>query len=125
MLQVRDDMRLNRRLIFTLFIVLICLPACSSVNAVKIIKHEIVVAEYTADVSQSTATVEGQAQNTFLWPLGYCKICVTFYDYAGNSLGVFSDSIERLESGQVWNFSVALTGGDAWKVARYDISVCN
>ena len=108
-----------------MFILLLCLPACSPVNAVKIIKHDIVVAEFTADASQSTATVEGQAQNTLLWPLDNCKICVTFYDYAGNSLGLFSDSIQRLEPGQVWSFSVALTGSDAWKVARYDISVCN
>jgi hypothetical protein len=118
-------MHLIRRPILSLFILLLCLPACSPVNAVKIIKHDIVVAEFTADVSQSTATVEGQAQNTFLWPLDNCKICVTFYDYTGNSLGIFSDSIERLEPGQVWNFSAVLTGGDAWKVARYDISVCN
>lgn len=120
-----DNMRLNKRAFLTLLILFLCLPACSPVKAVKIVKHDIVVAEFTADVSHSTATVGGQAQNTFMWPLDNCKICVTFYDYAGNSLGVFSDSIERLEPGQVWNFSAVLTGGDAWKVARYDISVCN
>lgn len=118
-------MRLSNQLLLVLLILFICLTACSHVTAVKIIKHEIVVAEFTADVSQSTATVGGQAQNTFMWPLDNCKICVTFYDYAGNSLGIFSDNIERLEPGQVWNFSAVLTGGDAWKVARYDISVCN
>jgi len=118
-------MRLGSRLAPVLLIILLCLPACSPGNAVKIIKHEIVVAEFTADVSQSTATVEGQAQNMLVWPLDNCKICVTFYDYAGNSLGVFSDSIGRLEPGKVWNFRIALKGGDAWKVARYDITVCN
>ena len=118
-------MRLSHRLYLLSLILLLCLPACSPVAAVKVIKHDIIVAEFTADVSQSTATVEGQAQNTLLWPLDKCRICVTFYDYEGNSLGVFSDSIERLEPGQVWNFSAALRGGDAWKVARYDISVCN
>jgi len=107
------------------FISILCLPACSPVAAVSVIKHNIIIAEFTADVSQSAATVEGQAQNKLLWPLDKCRICVTYYDYEGNSLGVFSDSIERIEPGQVWNFRVALKGGDAWKVARYDISVCN
>lgn len=120
-----DDMRLSNGLIFVLLIMLLCVMACSPVNAVKIIEHEIVVAEFTADVSQSTATVEGRAQNTLLWPLDNCKICVTFYDYAGNSLGLLSDSIERLEPRQVWSFSVVLRGGDVWHVARYDISVCD
>ncbi|MFA5079883.1 MAG: FxLYD domain-containing protein, partial [Dehalococcoidia bacterium] len=78
-----------------------------------------------ADVAQSSATVEGQAQNMLAWPLDNCKICVTFYDYAGNSLGVYSDSIGRFEPGKVWSFKIALRGNDAWKVARYDITVCN
>lgn len=118
-------MRLSRRLIPLLLVLITCLHACSPVNAVRVIKHDIQVAEFTADVTQSAATVEGQAQNTLLWPLDECRICVTFYDYGGNSLGVFSDSIKRLEPGQVWNFRVALNGSDAWKVARYDISICN
>jgi len=118
-------MRSNCRLILLLLISIPSLHACSAVSAVKVIKHEILVAEFTADASQSTAIVEGQAQNTLLWPLDGCRICVTFYDYAGSSLGVFSDSVKRLEPGQVWNFRVMLRGGDAWKVARYDISVCN
>jgi hypothetical protein len=101
------------------------LPACSPVAAVRVIKHDITVTELTADVTQSTAIVEGQAQNTLPWPLEGCRICVTFYDYQGNSLGVVSDSMKRLEPGQVWNFRVALKGGDAWKVARYDLSICN
>jgi hypothetical protein len=118
-------MRLGGRLVSLLLIMLLYLPACSPASAVKIIKHEIVVTEFTADVSQSSATVEGQAQNILVWPIDNCKICVTFYDYAGNSLGVFSDSIGRLEPGKVWNFRIALKGGDAWKVARYDITACN
>ena len=118
-------MHISCRLILLSLILIPCLNACSSINAVRVIKHDILVAEFTADVSQSAATVEGQAQNTLLWPLDKCRICVTFYDYEGNSLGVYSDSIKRLEPGQVWNFRVALKGGDAWKVARYDISICN
>ena len=118
-------MPLSRRLILLSLILIPCLNACSPITAVRVIKHDIQVSEFTADVTQSTATVEGQAQNTLLWPLDECRICVTFYDYGGNSLGVFSDSIKRLEPGQVWNFRVALNGGDAWKVARYDISICN
>jgi hypothetical protein len=117
-------MPLSRRLISLSLILIVCLSACSPVNAVRVIKHEIQVAEFTADVTQSVAAVEGQAQNTLWWPLDDCRICVTFYDYGGNSLGVFSDGIKRLEPGQVWNFRVALNGSDAWKVARYDISVC-
>jgi hypothetical protein len=93
--------------------------------AVKVIKHDIKVAEFTSDVTQSSAIVEGQAQNTLLWPVDECRLCVTFYDYQGNSLGVISDSVKRLEPGQMWNFRAALNGSDAWKVARYDVSICN
>jgi len=118
-------MCLSRRLILLSVILILCLPACSPFTAVRVIKHNIQVAEFTADVTQSAATVEGQAQNTLLRPLDECKICVTFYDYEGHKLGVFSDSMKRLEPGQVWNFRVALKGSDAWKVARYDISICN
>jgi hypothetical protein len=117
-------MPLSCRLILLSLILFTCLNACSPVNAVRVIKHDILVAEFTADVTQSAATVEGQAQNTLWWPIDECRICVTFYDYGGNSLGVFSDSIKRLEPGQVWNFKVVLNGSYAWKVARYDISVC-
>jgi len=124
-LQVKELMRLSRRLILLSLILIPCLHACSPVSAIKVIKHDIVVAELTADVTQSSAIVTGQAQNTLLWPLDGCRICVTFYDYGGNSLGVFSDSIKRLEPGQVWGFMVTLKGNDAWKVARYEISVCN
>ncbi len=118
-------MHLRTRLAFIVLVLLLVIPACGAVAALKVTKHNIMVTEYTADMSQSAAIVEGQAQNTLPWPLDKCKICVTFYDYEGKSLGVFSDSIERLDPGQVWNFRVGLKGGDAWKVARYDVSVCN
>jgi hypothetical protein len=118
-------MRLSRRLILLPLVLILFLSACSPAAGIRVIKHNILVTEFTADVTQSTAIVEGQAQNTLLWPLDECRICVTFYDYEGNSLGAFSDSIKRLEPGQVWNFRVALKGGDAWKVARYDIAICN
>jgi hypothetical protein len=118
-------MPLSPRLILLSLILVPCLNACSPVNGVRVVRHDIQVAEFTADVTQSAATVQGQAQNTLLWARDDCRICVTFYDYGGNSLGVFSDSIKRLEPGQVWNFRVELKGADAWKVARYDISMCN
>jgi hypothetical protein len=118
-------MRLSQRLILVSLILIPWLHACSPITAVRVIKHNIAVAEFTADVTQSAAVVEGQAQNTQLWPLDGCRICVIFYDYQGNSLGMISDSIKRLEPGQVWNFRMELKGGDAWKVARYDISICN
>jgi len=118
-------MLLSGRLILLALILITCLFACSPATAVRVIKHDITVAEFTADVAQSAATVQGQAQNTLLWPLDECRICVTFYDYQGNSLGVISDSIKRLEPGQVWNFKAALIGSDAWKVARYAVSMCN
>jgi len=118
-------MRLIRSLFLLLLVLIPCLCACNPVNGVRVIRHGIQVAELTADVTQSAATVEGQAQNTLWWPLDDCRVCVTFYDYGGNSLGVFSDDMKRLEPGQVWNFRVALKGSDAWKVARYEISACN
>jgi len=118
-------MRSSRRLLLLLLVLILCINACSPASAVKVIKHNIQVSEFTSDVIQSSAVVEGQAQNTLLWPVDECRICVTFYDYEGKSLGIYSDSLKRLEPGQVWNFRVALKGSDAWKVARYDISICN
>ncbi len=117
-------MRSSLRLLLLLLILIPCINACSPHTAVKVIKHNIQVSEFTADVTQSSATVEGQARNTLLWPVDECRICVTFYDYEGKSLGTFSNSLKRLEPGRVWNFRVALNGSDAWKVARYDISMC-
>lgn len=118
-------MRVCQRLILLSLILIPWLSACSSSSAVKVIKHDIKVAEFTADITQSAAIVEGEAKNTLLWPIDECKICVTFYDYQGKSLGVISDSVKRLEPGQVWNFRAALNGSNAWKVARYDVSMCN
>ena len=117
------SMRLNISLTVLLLMLVLCVHACSPAAAVKVIKHDIRVAEFTGDMAQSTATVEGQAQSTLGWSLDGCKICVTFYDYDGKSLGVFSDSIKRLDPRQVWNFRVVLKGNDAWKVAWYDISI--
>jgi len=117
-------MRSSRRLLFLLLLLIPCINACSPASAIKVIKHNIQVSEFTADVAQSSATVEGQARNTLLWPVDECRLCVTFYDYEGKSLGTYSNSLKRLEPGQVWNFRVALNGSDAWKVARYDISMC-
>jgi hypothetical protein len=98
------------------------ITGCTAATDFQVIEHNIVVSEYTADVAQSVAVVRGVARNTGAWPLDGCGVSVTFYDYKGNRLDVYSSSCKRLEPGENWNFNVELKGQEAWKVGRYSLS---
>lgn len=96
--------------------------ACNPGTAFQVVEHSITVSEYTADLTQSAATVKGVAKNTGNWPVEDWGVSVTFYDYQGNKLVVLSESPKHLEPGEAWEFKVELKGPDAWKVAKYDIA---
>ncbi len=96
--------------------------ACNPDTAFQVVEHSLTVSEYTADLTQSTATVKGLAKNTGNWPVEYGGVSVTYYDYQGNKLVVLSESRQRLEPGEAWEFKVELKGPAAWKVAKYAIA---
>ncbi|MCX6001124.1 MAG: FxLYD domain-containing protein [Chloroflexi bacterium] len=98
------------------------IAGCTSGTGIQVIEHNIVVSEYTTDAAQSVAVVKGVARNTGAWPLEDCGVSVTFYDFEGNKLDVYSSSCKRLEPGEDWNFSVELKGQEAWQVGKYSIS---
>jgi hypothetical protein len=122
MLQVTAKVRLNYRACLVALMLLTGTTGCTAGTGFQVIEHNIVVSEYTADEAQSVAVVRGVARNTGAWPLEDCGVSVTFYDYEGNKLDVYSSSCRRLEPGENWNFHAELKGQNAWKVARYSLS---
>ena len=122
MLQVTAKVRLNYRACLVALMLLAGTTGCTAGTGFQVIEHNIVVSEYTADEAQSIAIVRGVARNTGAWPLEDCGVSVTFYDYEGNKLDVYSSSCRRLEPGENWNFNAELKGQNAWKVARYSLS---
>jgi len=99
--------------------------ACAAGGNLQILEHSIVVNEFTADRSQSTATVTGRAQNTGDQPCEKCSITVTFYDYSGGTVATRSETREALQPGEIWSFKIELKGTGAWSVARYEIAAAS
>ena len=106
-------------------IVAIPAVACITGNELQVMEHNIVVQEYTGDVTQSSAVVSGTATNMGNWNIRDGKVSVSFYDYKGNVLGVISDSKPIITPGETWNFRIELKGKSAWSVARYTINTSN
>jgi hypothetical protein len=122
MLQVTGKVRLKCQACLVALMLLAGLTGCATSADFQVIEHNIVISEYTADEAQSVAVVRGVARNTGVYPLEGSGVSVTFYDYQGNKLDVYSSSCKRLEPGQHWNFSVELKGQEAWKVGKYSLS---
>lgn len=122
MLQVTGKVPLKFKACLVGLITLAGFSGCTGATGFQVIEHNIVVSEYTTDVTQSVAVVRGVAANTGSWPFEDVGVSVTFYDFAGNKLDVFSSTCKRLGPGENWNFSVELKGQQAWKVARYSLA---
>ena len=122
MLQVTGKVRFKCRACLVGLVLLAGITGCTAGTGFQVIEHNIIVSEYTTDAAQSVAVVKGIARNTGAWPLEDCGVSVTFYDFEGNKLDVYSSSCRRLEPGETWNFSVDLRGQEAWKVGKYSIS---
>lgn len=125
MLQVTGEVHLKHLACLVGLMLLADFTGCASGTGFQVIEHNIIVSEYAASEAQSIAVVKGVAQNTGAWPLEDCGVSVTFYDYQGNKLGVYSSSRKRLEPGENWDFTVEFKGQEVWKVARYTISAFN
>jgi len=96
--------------------------SCASGPNLQVVEHSITVREFTADISQSTATVTGVAENTGDRPARSCNISVTFYDYLGGVVGAKEAIKEQVLPGENWTFTIELRGKEAWNVADYTIS---
>ena len=107
--------------------IVVSLIACSSGSELQILTHTITVREFTGNlnITQSMATVTGTARNASDTVIRDCVVNVTYYDAQKNVVGVSSANKELLNHGEVWGFTVQLTGSDAWKVLSYDIAAHN
>ncbi len=106
-----------------LFLVSSVFIACSPESQLQVLQHSITVNEFTADAAQSIAAVNGAVRNQGIWPIQNCAVIVDFYDYQGYKIETNKETLQRLEPGQVCEFSVELKGTGAWKVATYRVSV--
>lgn len=121
MLQVKSRVHLKLRACLAGLMLLAGILGCAAGSGFQVIEHNIVVSEYSSDEAQSVAVVRGVARNTGAGPLEGWGVSVSFYDYEGNKLGVYSSSCKRLEPGENWNFTVELKGQEAWKVGKYSL----
>ncbi len=114
-------------LILIALVIISKLIACSSGSELQILTHTITIREFTGNlnITQSMATVTGTARNTSDTVIRDCVVNVTYYDAQKNVVGVSSANKELLNPGEVWGFTVQLTGSDAWKVLSYDIAAHN
>ncbi|MDD5312109.1 MAG: FxLYD domain-containing protein [Dehalococcoidia bacterium] len=109
-------------LIMPLAVICLLSASCAAGPNLQVVEHSIIVREFTADTSRSTATVTGAAENTGDRPARSCNISVTFYDYVGGIVGVKEATKEQVLPGEVWNFTIELKGKESWNVADYKIS---
>jgi hypothetical protein len=109
-------------LIMPLAIACLLSTSCASGPHLQIVEHSIAVREFTADTSQSTATVTGVAENVGDRPAKKCNISVTFYDYQGGVVGTKEAIKEQMSPGEIWNFTIEIKGKESWNVAGYKIS---
>ncbi len=70
---------------------------------------------------QSTAVVNGRAQNTGAAPIKSATIFVEFFDDQNKLLQTGSATRQNLAPGEVWEFAVETTGSDAWKITKYTV----
>lgn len=87
----------------------------------KILDHGLMTHEFAGGMPQSTAIVTGRAQNVGGSMISIAQIAVDFYDAGGSPVGNASAVTQNLGPGQIWYFSVQLTGPDAWKSVKYNI----
>ena len=118
-------MNAKRLLLLWLTVLLfsISLSACVFQPSLRVLDRKIEVEEYTRDTSQSTAVVTGSVINQGWFPANKVTATASFLDSQSRQVATSSVVKDRLDPGQVWNFRIEMKGPDAWKVARYDLTV--
>lgn len=117
-----------RRYFSAIFITLLfLLISCSPGSGFRLLKNELTVRQFPGNSpqTQSMAAVTGTATNPGKSAVTGCMITVVFYDNEKTKLGVAAAKKEYLGPGEIWNFSVQITGPDAWKARTYDIIPSN
>ncbi|MBN1374730.1 MAG: hypothetical protein JXA01_01105 [Dehalococcoidia bacterium] len=115
---------LNASLIIV--ILLLCImgaAACSPASSLVILESNLAVNEFTADITESTAAVDGVVVNEGIWPVENCEVVAEFYDYQGNKIASNSYALPKLGSRQTAHFKIELKGNKAWNVARCSVSI--
>jgi len=116
---------INTAIIFLALILV--LPSCDTGASFRITKHELTVRQFPDSTPQtrSMAVVTGSAYNLGNKGIVGCRITVIFFDGDGNMLGTGSATKEYMGPADVWNFSIQITGPDAWKARTYKITATN
>ncbi|HAV10445.1 MAG TPA: hypothetical protein DCX22_02380 [Dehalococcoidia bacterium] len=113
--------------IFLSVIMLICLcSACvttqsDSSNSLQIISHKMSSFAAASAGRQSTAVVNGRAQNIGSTSITSATILVEFFDEQSTVVQTSSATRQNLGAGEIWELAVETTGVDAWKITKYTI----
>lgn len=110
-------------LIVITLIGIVGVTACSPLSSLVILDSKLVVNEFTADIDESTAVVEGVIANEGIWSVENCEVVAEFYDYQGSKIASSSCDLPKLGSWETAHFKIELKGNKVWRVARCSISV--
>lgn len=106
--------------ILTVFLLAACVSTQDDSKSLQIISHK--MSSFAAGVGrQSTAVVNGRAQNTGPVSIKSATIFVEFFDDQSKLLQTGSTTRQNLAPGDIWEFAIETTGADAWKITRYTI----
>jgi len=124
MIEVDGLFKYGRWLICLALLLVLVIAGCSRDGGMQIVSHDLTTRQFTGDLNstRSMAVVTGTARNFNSVPLTECNITVSYLDSDKNVIGVSSTYRQFLEPGEVWSFTVQLTGPDAWKARSYEIS---
>ena len=109
----------------------LCLAGCTETEThggrlpdeeLQILSHSMTVHEFTGGMPESTAVVKGRARNIGNFTIEFALIAADFYDSGGTLIDSSSAIRQNLGVGEVWDFTVQITGPDAWKSVNYDIA---
>jgi hypothetical protein len=70
---------------------------------------------------QSSAVVNGRAQNTGERSIVSATITADFFDENGKFIHSGSTTYGNLAPGEIWEFAVEITNADAWKITKYTV----
>ncbi len=108
-------------IILTIFLLSACASTQSdSSNSLQIISHKM-SSFASGDGRQSTAVVNGRAQNTGSASIKSATIFVEFFDEQSKLMQTGSATRQNLSPGETWEFAIETTGADAWKITKYTI----
>jgi hypothetical protein len=103
------------------------LTSCGPASGFRLLKNDLTVRQFPGNSpqTQSMAAVTGTAVNEGEEAVTGCVITVDFYDEEKHKLGTATATKEALGPGEMWNFSVQITGPNAWKARSYNIVPSN